>query len=217
MATLYVIVLLVALLLIGWMRQFWVLRQMGERMELANEFLGRFVSWFNGGAENHALYDWILKKSHTVQMMLGRGGLMDLRQPNEKVFHHNVPVIINAIPLVLKHRDNEQSTQTLAGYVDIALRHFIGSQEDKMRQEQKRLHNPLSWFFGGVSFILELPLIVLSESKLITPAQRKHFAEGHVFSLLSSIASLAAFAATVMSLVTGWGPFRSILRGWIKQ
>lgn len=85
-----------------------------------------------------------------------------------------------------------------------------------MRRERTRLFNPLVLFCGGVAWIMELPLFVLSETKVISTSRRTVIVDGKVFSLLSGVASLIAIVATVMTIVMDWRQFSTIINGWIK-
>ena len=91
----WIILLVVALLTVGFIRQVMILRRAVERISLATEFLNKFINWYE--LQDYVLYDWLLRKSETVQSMLGATGRVSLRRPFENGYHRNVPIILNSI------------------------------------------------------------------------------------------------------------------------
>lgn len=221
MSTWQIILLPVALMAAGFVRQVLVLRRKALRLDLATEFLSKFLEWCNGRAEDHSLYNWMLSKSETVQTMLGSGGLMHIRRPFENGYHPNVPVVLNGIPEIQRAwhdgwRVHDQVISAYAQMIDGCLRRFIGSTEEQHRRERARLFNPLVLFCGGVAWLMELPLFILSETKIITTSRRMIIANGRLFSLLSGVVTLATLVATIMTIVMGWDKFAAVVTGWMK-
>lgn len=220
MATWQVILIPICLVAAGFVRQVLILRKKALRLDLATEFLNKFLDWCNGRAQDHSLYNWMLGKSETVQTMLGAGGLIHLRRPFENGYHPNCPIILNAIPEIQREwSDSWRDSQTIQTYgqmVDGCLRRFIGSTEEQLRRERARLFNPLVLFCGGVAWLMELPLFILSETKFITTSRRMIIANGRLFSLLSGVVTLATLVATIMTIVMGWDKFAAVVAGWAK-
>ncbi|MBC8217822.1 MAG: hypothetical protein H8E73_05100 [Planctomycetes bacterium] len=220
MSTWIVILVPLGTLLVGFMRQQSILRNKMSRINLATEFLNNFLEWCNSRGQDHSLYNWLLSKSETVQTMLGTRGLIHLRKPFESGYHRNCPIILNAIPEIEREWCNEwrvgRTIQIYGQMVDGCLRRFIGSTEEQLRCERIRLFNPVVLFCGGVAWLMELPLFILSETKIITTTRRALIANGRVFSLLSGLTSLAVLTATIMTIVMGWEKFNAIVTGWIK-
>jgi len=220
MTTWHIILVPVALLIAGLMRQVFIVRKKNIRLLLADEFLSKFLDWCNSRGQDHTLYNWLLSKSETVQTMLGGGGLMHIRRPFESGYHPNVPVILNAIPEIQHEwRDDWRKGRTIETYaqmVDGCLRRFIGSTEEQLRRERTRLFNPLVLFCGGVAWLMELPLFILSETKIISTSQRAIIANGRLFSFFSGVVTLATLIATLMTIVMGWDGFVKVLGSWRK-
>ena len=220
MTTWQIILIPIGLMLIGLIRQVAILRKKVLRLDLATEFLNKFLEWCNGRAQDHSLYSWMLSKSEIVQTMLAGGGLMSIRRPFENGYHQNVPVILNAIPELQREwcdylRDG-RAIQTWAQMVTDCLQRFIGTTEEEHRRERSRLFNPLVLFCGGVAWLMELPLFILSETKIITTSRRMVIASGRAFSLLSGVVTLATLVATIMTIAMGWDKFAAVVAGWVK-
>jgi len=220
MTTWQIILILIILMSIGFLRQLHILRKKVLHLELADEFLREFIEWYNGRAMDNSLYNSILNKSETVQTMLGVCGLVAMRRPFETGYHPNVPLILNAISEIKQesqaHFPHGQAIRIYAQSVDDCLRRFIGSREEECRRERTRLLNPLVLFCGGVAWLMELPLFMLSETKIITPSRRAIIVGGRLFSLVSGIVALAAIVGSIVTIVTGWERFVAIVTGWVK-
>lgn len=225
MSTLQIILIPIGLIIAGFVRQILILRKKALRLGLATEFLSKFLEWCNGQAADHTLYNWMLSKSGTVQTMLAGAGLIDVRPPFANYILRNHPVILNEIPEIQKEFFDDLRTfnsiarQNLGARIQMAdgcLRRFIGSTEEQHRRERARLFNPLVLFCGGVAWLMELPLFILSETKIITTSRRMIIANGRLFSLLSGVVTLATLVATIMTIVMGWDKFAAVVTGWMK-
>jgi|GEM_PF-1639145 len=225
MSTWYIVLALAALLAIGAVRQYLFLQSLIKRLELMKEFLNKFIEWCNGGGQDQAIYNWLLSKSEVVQIELGTTGLTHYRRPFENAYLTNVPIILNFIPEILKIFHNgmlsfssfSQESQIFhIQAVDECLRRHIGSREELLENERKRLFNPLVWFGGGIAWLMELPLTILSEAGGISSELRGRIVRGKVFSFFSGIAAVATFFAAIVAIVIGWDKFISIISQWMK-
>jgi hypothetical protein len=225
MTTWQIILIPVGLMILGLIRQMLILRRKTQHLSLADEFLGKFVEWCNGEARDHSLYNWMLSKAVAIQTMLAGGGLIHYRPPFANYIHRNYPVILNEIPEIQKEfLDDLRSFNSIAAQnlniriqmVDGCLRRFMGSTEEEHRRERGRLFNPLVLFCGGIAWLMELPLFILSETKIITTNRRAIIVNGWLFSLASGILALAALVGTIITIVTGWERFVQIATGWMK-
>lgn len=225
MTTWQIILIPLVLMVLGFVRQVLILRRKMMRLSLAGEFLRKFIEWCNGEAKDHALYNWMVSKAEAVQTMLAGGGLIDFRPPFANYIHRNYPVILNEIPEIQKEFFGDlrsfnsiaaQNLNARVQMVDGCLRRFIGTTEEEHRRERGRLFNPLVLFCGGIAWLMELPLFILSETKIITASRRAIIVNGRLFSLVSGIVALAALAGTIITIVTGWERFVQIVTGWVK-
>lgn len=220
MAIWQITLILIGLIGLGLIRQFFILRNKKMRLDLTSEFLVKFIDWFNSNGQEHALYNWLLNKSEPVQAMLGASGLIHLRKPFESGYHPNCPIILNGIAEIDRELRNDwrdgRTVETYAHMVEGSLRRFIGSAEEAFNHERKRMFNPLVLFCGGVAWLMELPLFILSETKVISASRRAIIANGRVFNLLSGVVTLATLIATIMTIVMGWDAFAGVISGWMK-
>ncbi|GAB4108546.1 MAG: hypothetical protein Kow00105_15870 [Phycisphaeraceae bacterium] len=221
MATWQIILIPAGLIALGLIRQLLILRKKVVRHDLATEFLDKFLEWCEGNARDHSLYNWMIHHSDTVQAMLARSGLVCLRRPFENGYHTDYPVILNAIPEIHRMYGNnllrlDDNCRTMIQLVADCLRRFIGRTEEQYRRERMRLFNPLVLFCGGVAWLMELPLFILSETKIITTSRRAIIVNGRAFSLLSGVVALATLVATVMNIVMGWDKFVAVVTGWMQ-
>lgn len=225
MTTWQIILMPIGLIIIGLIRQLLILRKMGLRHDLAREFLGRFIEWVNSRGRNHAEYNWLVEQSETVQEMLGHSGMIAFTDRLRGLQANSWPIVLNALP-EMNHAFSDRDygwlepmvkrNLQMAQYVENSLRRFIGSIGEQRRRERTRLFNPLVLFCGGVAWLMELPLFILSEAKIITASRRAIIVNGRAFSLLSGIVTLATLFATMMTIVMGWGKFVAVVTRWME-
>ena len=222
MTTWQIILIPIGLMVVGLVRQALILRGKALRLSLASEFLSKFIEWCNGEARNHEMYNWMLSKAEAVQTMLAGGGLIAFRPAFANYIHPNYPVILNEIPEIQKEFFDElRSFNSIASQnlyariqmVDGCLRRFIGTTEEEFRRERGRMFNPLVLFCGGIAWLMEPPLFLLSQTNVITASRRAIIVNNPLFSLVSGIVALAAFAGTIITIVTGWERFVQIITG----
>ena len=225
MTTWQIILITIGLIIVGFVRQVLILRKKHTRLGLAQEFLGRFIGWFNSKGKDHESYNWMTEQSDTVQLMLGGSGTMAFSDPPRVIRANNWPTVLNSLPEinhVFSDRDHGslepmvRRNLQLAQYVENCLRRFIGSTEEQLRHERLRLFNPLVLSCGGIACLMELPPFTPSETKIITASRRAIIANGRLFSLVPGIVALAALAGTIITIVTRWERFAEIVTGWAK-
>ncbi len=210
----------------GFVRQYFTLRSHRKQAEFACAFLCKFIEWCDGQGKNNVLYNWILGNSEKIQNVIGYSGLMDMRRPFENAYHTNVPIILNLIPDIYSTLNNDDPWRNSIlrrnlvfsiQSVDGCLRRYIGSKEEKIRHEQLRLFNPFVWFGGGIAWLMELPLSVLSEVGGISSERKIAIARGRIFSLAKGIVSIASLISIIMAFVLDWEEFMSTILQWIMQ
>ena len=225
MSTWYIGLGVIVMLIVGFIKQFFAIRSHIGQHELVSEFLGKFIDWCNGRGQDYSLYNWLIKKSETVQVALGQTGLMNVRKPFENRYHADMPIILNFIPEIHNEFSNDPTyrgsiSQSNLSFsiqsVDGCLRRFLGTKATVIGNEQKRLWNPFVWFGGGIRWLLEIPLILLSESGGLSNRRRTAIVKGRIFSFFSGSVSLAAFVGTVMSIILGWDKCVEIVKDWLK-
>jgi len=167
----------------------------------------------------------LLEKSEIVQAALGHSGRMNYRPACERYYIVDTPIILNFIPTIQSEfqdttRHRGSISQTNLGFmvrsVEECLRRFIGTDETRISRERRRFYNPLVWFGGGIRWILEIPLILLSESGGLSSRRRTAIVKGRIFSFFSGSVSIAAFVGTVMSIILGWDKCVEIVKDWLK-
>ncbi len=78
MMTWQIILVPIVILLIGIVRQCFILFSVIKQRMFMCKFRNKFIDWCNGEAQDDMLYNWILRKSELVQITLGEGGLIIL-------------------------------------------------------------------------------------------------------------------------------------------
>jgi hypothetical protein len=216
MATWQIILVLLLIPVIGLISKIVRIKQEAKQVNLVVEFLERFVEWINGDGENYQSYNWLIAKSDVVQSIIGRFGLIHFRAPFNAYSVKNYPVILNAIPEIRKLLKDPFPIGNARSFyintVDGCLRRYLGSQEELNRNRIKNLINPVTLFCAGIACILEIPVYLLAECKIISHSRSMGIVKGRIFSLFSGLATLATLISGIMAIVMGWEKFITVIK-----
>ncbi len=205
------------LLLIGFIREFAKVRRLRRSHEFASKYLNNFLEWYKGRAQDSRLYADMMHDANRMQELLGNDGTVSIRMPFESAYHSNVPVILQGVSAIKRdYYDIRGSvSETAKGFaqlVEDTVRRVIGRMSDDISNAVNRQFNPLVLFCSGVSGILELPLVILTESGLISSAQSHSIVAGRLFAGLRLVVSLLSFLGTVITIVLGWQSFVGLIK-----
>ncbi len=214
MTTWQIILIPAVLLVIGLIRQIVILFKESQKIRLVEEFLEKFTQWCEGDGKDKELYNWMLDKSHTVQTTLGSFGYAEYRNSARGIQVPDYPLVLAGIPEIYQDCTNAWPDELICA-VDSHLRQFIGAAKEQKHREKMRVFNPPVLLCGGVAWLMELLLVILSETKIITTSRRAIIADSQVFFLLSGVGAIIAIIAGLMAIVTGCEKFATIVTGWM--
>ena len=218
MKTWQIIIIIVVILACGFIRELFASRRRTQRLNFAKQYLNKFTEWMNSRNRDYEIYNWLIEKSEIMQSMLGRIGIITFRAPFGMYTTNNYPVILNAIPEILKESQDYLGTDvgSYAQMVDGCLRRFIGVTKETLKGKSKRLINPVALLSGGVGLILGIPFYVLSECKVISSQNSSKIVHSRIFSIFSGLATLATLIVSVMGILIGWDVFITKLAEILK-
>ena len=210
----------VALLAIGIIRQVSTVKKASERHSFVSTFLEEFANWCIKKGEDQETYTWLITKSGKMQNSLGRAGRISHREPFSMYISHTYPVILNGIPELHKmfssgrwrHVEFERDNiDTFVRTISACLLRHRDYTKDVVRNQKACLRNPFRLFFNGAAWVIALPLLLLSELKIITPSQQIRIVQKRSFSILSGIVTLLSLTAAIMTIIMGLEGVKDII------
>src|SRR3954452_10291393 len=137
-------------------------RSLRARAMRATQFTSNFRQFANAlyheGTFNPGLYEWLLKKSGTMQNEMGTLGEMSYyRPPFASYMITNYAVIFNTIP----ERGRGTAHEHMVATCDECLVRYAGFLEEMAAEVNRRLLNPFLWLREGARVILSFPFALL--------------------------------------------------------
>ncbi|GAB6928875.1 hypothetical protein JCM10914A_28580 [Paenibacillus sp. JCM 10914] len=95
--------------------------------------------------------------------------------------------------------------------IDDMLLTFIGAADNWVNEAQKELKNPLIWLREGVRFVVTSPVSLMYWSGLIRYRTYNTLSNNFLVKLLSFLIGVIGFVSSIVTIVTGYTPFRSLI------
>ena len=210
MTAIAVLVLLVGF--VGVFRRAWGLRY---KRDAIDDFRNEFITWCNSGFEDQRAYTALMLGSAKVQDLLGGWGTIGYRPPFSSVMFNNWDVITNAIPLILQFNTtglSRQQVDTHAQLVDDTLLRGIGAVETELTAAAGDMKNPLKWASVGMTYILTLPVLLLTQFGILSKKTYDWISASLVIRSIAFLAWSLGFLSAVMSILMGWGDFLKMVK-----
>lgn len=221
MSTLYAVGLVTIFMLIGLLRQRYTIARLENVMSIVSEFLEKYNGWIASEGRDFEYLNWLTLNMGVVQDYLGRAGLMTIRRPFENIYHRDMPILLNFIPEIRRMLGDpmlqgiaQENVRFQILSVDDCLRTYLGTQAHKLAVLMTRCYNPLALFCLGLSWIIQLPLTILYESKVISRATYEKSLEDIIVRLFTAISVLAALTVTFTGAIIGFADMWEKIKGW---
>jgi hypothetical protein len=191
-----------------------------EKIQSVTEFLNKFEDYLESQGNDFNSYSWLMKKSPKVQSDMGGYGIAaQFRTPYAHHYTHvNYPLILNIIPEIRKELSQHSSLQNIAALreyeaiIHESIWHYTGVLNEYLDQHKKRLKNPAIWFTEGISWLLLLPISILSWVGLFGETLVRKIARNQLFKILAGLVTLLGAVSTIMTIVIGWDAFMKTLK-----
>ncbi|ODS96749.1 MAG: hypothetical protein ABS56_12700 [Lautropia sp. SCN 69-89] len=189
-------------------------RALAAELAFAAEYRDRvhtFVKQADAGA-----YEWLTLNANRMQLQMGSQGLMTFKPPFANHMIHNYPVVLNVLPELRKCLTDHVLSRSLLGeyhaLIDEALLRHQGSLLQRHSDAVSFLWNPVVWLTSGIRSVLAAPLWFLASAGQIPRSIASRVAASRFYRVVAGLVAAIGFTSAIVTLVTGWEQFVSILR-----
>jgi hypothetical protein len=212
-----VLLIIVVLFIIGYVKIKNEQKAILTKIDFLIEFNNQFTNLVNSCYEvagflhtagiNQKLYRWLSMNSNKAQRAIGAFGIGDVRGPFNSYQARNYQFIVNVLP---KFQGGLPHIQE-AAFVESGLLSSIGYYQEKYDTLKLEQTNPLKWFQYGVQFLLGLPIAILVWFGILSYNKLDFLEHSSIFKFTSGVIALISFFSSIVTIVTGWNPFVSII------
>lgn len=175
-------------------------------------YLQKFSEYMNSQGRNMDAYTFLTMNGNKMQNMLGRQGLVTIREPYVGI-HSNLPIIINGLSRINQYFGEfflERDRNQYANMIQEAILREIGDLENMKTDMIKVLKNPLKLLQIGYSNILSAPVYIISSVGIISGSFARRIISSFLFKLLAGVITLIGLASGVVTLVAEFNTVLSI-------
>jgi hypothetical protein len=209
MSRLHIALMVLGVCATGWVAIIQGKRRLNAKLIAAATFLQHVQSYMQGQGSD--TYSWLLRHSHQMQEdMAGFGVMGHFKPPFANYMIPNWPVVLNALPAMRQWADegfgsgpHEQFFQ-YGTLLQEALLRYVGAPEGQTKEIDGEIRNPFKWFRHGMQLVLLLPFTILRWLGLEAVPELRVLAGKAVVKVPLALATVAAFIASVVTIIEGW-------------
>lgn len=211
MERLIIIIVLLAICGYGFVKIGLKLKKQNEKLDFADEFLGKLKSYVDSVGRNLDDYGWMIHRSNKMQNHLGSLGIIhSYKPPYKNIMYSNYPIILNMLPDLRSSIENDILRSVAYQYAnslqETLVRH-IGRIEDNLEFYKKEIKNPFKWLREGVREIVAVPAYLLSWLGIISESFVRKLISSVFFKAVSGLIALVGFVSAIVTIVIGWEEF----------
>lgn len=213
----YIILIIIALIIIGLVKQILLMRKTTKDLEELNEYSKIFAKFVdaidkNKGFDNNS-YNWLVSKSDRIQNMLGGLGIIDYQYMG--IYYKNIAVLLNYLGDIPSIKTSIFSDEQLLNFQSQSCQNafirFDGILNGFLEDYKKKLFNPFSCLARGIRTVISLPFKILNSIGLISNDSVEKISNGFIIKILGGILSLITIISAIVSIVVGWEEFIKII------
>ena len=211
MTVLYTILVLIAILLIGFFKIIRTSNKVIDKHNFIFDYQQKFVKFVNSYFENHSrfsninssfdgeLYMWLTKNVYKVQDILGHSGTMNYIASFQRFHIPNYQIVINTLP---KFRDSTVEIFDVNSTDDCLLR-YLGHLDEIIVNSKKTLKNPFIWFRIGIQEVVSIPLLILKWFGVFSNNAVNKIIGGTFYKIISGIIALITLVSGIVTIIVG--------------
>ena len=217
---LYFILFMIVLIIIGLIANIINIRKCSDNynfLVIYRDKFSKFISdLLNKNKYRNKDYEWLMSNSDKVQAILGSSGIISYM--DRRGFYSNYQIVINfmneILPLVSKGLIETEIEKVT--WCHNAFLRKIGSYDEYIKKEIKKVFNPLYDLTSGIKVILGIPFYILYSIGIISSTNLTTIKDNIIFKIFSGLLSLLTFISTIMSIVLGWNKFIELIQKFIS-
>lgn len=215
---------------VGFLSCLWELYKTNNDYQYTVNFQNSFRRFGNEllqGKIDNSLYEKLIKDSYSMQTRMGSFGLAyNWQLPYSNVVYKEVQIIINLIPLIVEQRtgplfqSNNLVRAEVYSYlrnVDEALLRYTGFLEEKMTEARKNTFKLIVWVREGIRFFIKLPFLSLKWFGLLPDSSYIKITDSTIVKFIGFFVALIGFVSAIVTIVTGYDPFMTIIKTWMRK
>jgi hypothetical protein len=222
MGRLQLTLLLVGICITGFLYILDARRRWLRKAQQAESFLRHVQEYQSNGGRNGDTYSWLLRHSHEMQGDMGGFGVMGyFRPPFANYQISNWPIVLNGLSEMRHWAEQDFGGPREQFYqygviLQEAILRYAGALESRIADVTTSLRNPIIWFRHGVQMILLLPFAILRWLGWNSIPEQRVLRTTVVFRMFSGLASVAAFAASIVTMAEGWDKTLLFAKTWLS-
>ena len=210
------LILIFLILLVGFLRQLFILSKTKNESVFINEFISELKVWTESREHESDEYELLTRRSDRIESLLekkiaGTGeGESTGKKSRERVV---IPEALKEINNARSSRLNDIQKHYFSNIAESLVQETISNLNrlsewfvNKIPVEKKRCINPLWFLYAFVSWLLGASLIFLPKAK------REKIIAGRLFSFVAGLAVLIGIISGVMYIVIEWDNFIKIIQ-----
>lgn len=149
------------------------------------------------GTLNPTLYEWLLRKCPRVEIELGQQAYVTRKPPFSSTVIQNYAFLPNTLQQIKIDAAHPSEIE----YVAIHLTHFLGIQDEALRQTLSKLVNPFLWVQTGIQYTLLLPIQIIMWAEIVSSQTAKKIERHPLVKLTTHVATILA---SLITIAVGW-------------
>ncbi|MFP6333470.1 hypothetical protein [Bacillus subtilis] len=213
MIILKIIGIVVALMLVGFIREVLSLRRLGKDIEFLIQYSSNYVKYCNtylgkgvGSDEEISLYNRIISDAPKAQGLLLDAGYIDYKPAGSLYYIKNYQVLVNTVQL-LRNPLTREDFEMLFNILVMQVSRY----NEFFNNKKKGILNPIILLREGVQFFVTLPISLLYWTGLIEYSTQYKLSNNFIVKFLNFLIILIGFISAIFTIVLGWEQFKEFL------
>ena len=216
------IIILLSISILGLISNIINLKKMKENYIFINDYYKKFQNLIDNVFEKNNIksrdYAWLMTNCDKMQYILGESGIISYIEGGR--YYNNIPLLLNVMNEITSYVNNPLVGENEIKMVQWCQNAFLrktGILNDYIKNETKRIYNPLYSLSAGIKFILLIPVEILNSIGLISNNGKNKINDNKIVKILSGILSLITILSAIITIVIGWNNFVEIIKAFFNN
>jgi hypothetical protein len=177
--------------------------------DFVSDYLNRFVQFsaMDNPSGRGESYVWLLEHAVRAQCGLNTLSSISFRPAFQSYVVTNYQLLTNTLPRIAR-RDATTDEVNMCADQLIMLR---GTHFETLELTRRELRNPIRWLINGTRFVLQLPVLLLIQTDIVSGRAAERLFSSLFFRISSAVVWLISILSCVVTITTGWTQFKAII------